>query len=177
MVVLNTPEEKLNNGNGIDGVVPEITEHADVVDGAVEEDDGGGKVDAEEFAGRDAVSDDALDDGLAAQVADDDGMSGILGRGDVFHDGAVVLALLAERADDEERHFGEAFGRRLAVGGDLLELVAERGDGGAGDGIQDVVFILEIIIKDAARDIEALRDVLRGERFPAALAEQGCLME
>ena len=53
------------------------------------------------------------------------------------------------------------------------DVIAERVDGRAGDGIQDVVFVLEIIIKDAARDIEALRDVLRGEGFPAALAEQG----
>ena len=117
MVRFDTPEEKLNGWTGVDGGVPDVVDHADVVEGAVEKDSGGGKVDVAELARGDAVADHALNGGLAAHPADNGRVGGILRfrRRHVFHDGAVIFSLLVERVDDAAPHLGEPVGRGAAA--------------------------------------------------------------
>ena len=133
-----------------------------MVDRAVEENAGGVEVEFAEFAALDPLAEDALEDRRAALFAGNDRVGRILRGRDVLHDGAMVFAFFVERPDDIARHFDHAFGGRPAVGSDLLELVAEVGDGRPGDGIEDVVFVAEIIIEDAAGDVQSPCDVFGG---------------
>ena len=112
MVLLNAPEEELNNWNGVDGCIPEIVYHADVMDSPVKEDACGREVDIAELTVSDAVTNDAFNNYLSTPSPDDRGMGGIIcfGRGHVFHDRTMTFALPVERVDDAECHFHEPVG-------------------------------------------------------------------
>jgi len=143
-----------------------------MVDRAVEENAGGIEVELAKFAALDPFAEDALKDRGPALFPGNDRVGRILRGRDVLHDGAMILAFFVERAHDIPRHLDHPFGGRPAAGGDLLELVAEVGDGRSGDGVEDVVFVAEIIIEDAAGDVQSPCDVFGGECLPAALAEE-----